>query len=151
MYTKQEESKHKQAFWTTFGQYMQPALSADGVKTNWINYKTGIAGIHFKMDAGNRQASIAIVLSHSDPNVRQFHYDQFLLLRTMLHDTLGEVWRWQPNAENEYGKIQGIISRELPNININRTEDWPLLISFFKPRIMALDAFWSNTKYGFEP
>ncbi|RYZ23162.1 MAG: DUF4268 domain-containing protein, partial [Chitinophagaceae bacterium] len=33
---------------------------------------------------------------------------------------------------------------------IFRREDWPELISFFKPRIVALDAFWSEAKYFFE-
>ena len=29
MYTKQEISKQKQAFWTAFGRYMKPVASAD--------------------------------------------------------------------------------------------------------------------------
>jgi hypothetical protein len=30
MYTKQETSKQRQEFWTAFGRYMKPVLSADG-------------------------------------------------------------------------------------------------------------------------
>jgi hypothetical protein len=41
MYTKQEISKQKQAFWTAFGKYMKPVLSADGEEISWLNYKTG--------------------------------------------------------------------------------------------------------------
>jgi hypothetical protein len=28
--------------------------------------------------------------------------------------------------------------------------DWPAIISFLKPRIIALDEFWENVKPGFE-
>jgi Domain of unknown function (DUF4268) len=62
MYTKQEISRHKQAFWTAFGQYMKPVLSADGEKISWLNYKTGNRYIHFKMDADSRQARIAVLI-----------------------------------------------------------------------------------------
>jgi hypothetical protein len=34
-------------------------------------------------------------------------------------------------------------------VNIYRKEDWPAIISFFKPRIIALDAFWTEVKEGF--
>jgi hypothetical protein len=42
MYSKDQASQLKQEFWTAFGQYMGPVLSAEGLRTNWINYKTGV-------------------------------------------------------------------------------------------------------------
>ena len=42
MYSKQELSRIREEFWTSFGRYMQPILSADGEKVNWVNYKTGM-------------------------------------------------------------------------------------------------------------
>ena len=150
MYTKQEVQKLRQAFWTTFGQYMQPILSADGEKVNWVNYKTGIPGIAFKMDADNGSASIAIVLQAKDESVRNAHYEQLLQLRTVLENTTGEAWLWQKDCIDEYGKHFCKVGITLDNINILRNEDWPQIISFFKPRIMALDEFWSMAKYGFE-
>ena len=150
MYTRQEVSKQRQAFWTTFGQYMQPILSADGIKTHWINYKTGVSGINFKMEATNEYADIAIVLSHSDFNIRHIHYRQLLQLRSMLHNALGEDWQWEEAAADEYGKPISRVGTTISNVNISRSEDWPTLISFFKPRIVALDEFWSMAKDGFE-
>lgn len=150
MYTKLETSKQRQAFWTAFGQYMRPVIPADDIKTNWINYKTGIPGLYFKMDAGNGLASIAIVLTQNDLEAQQYYYDQFSRLKTVLHEMLGEEWNWQPGIEDEHGKIISKISKDLHNVNIGRNEDWPTLISFFKPRIIALDAFWSMAKYSFE-
>jgi len=151
MYTKEEISRQKQAFWTAFGRYMQPALSADGEQVSWINYKTGVSGIQFKMDVDRSQAEIAIVLLHSNPELQQMHYSHFVQLRGMLNSTLGEEdWNWQAAAPDAHGKIVSTISKVLPGVNIHRQEDWGAIISFLKPRIIALDEFWSMAKYGFE-
>ena len=150
MYIRQEISKQKQAFWTAFGQYMQPVLSAEGLPVNWINYKTGVAGINFRMDADNMHASISIVLSNKDKQVQEAHYEQLVQLKTILRNAIGEDWLWQPTVQDEYGKTMSRVGKTLSPININNSEDWPTLISFFKPHIMALDAFWSEVKYGFQ-
>lgn len=150
MYTRQEAQKQRQLFWTTFGQYMQPILSADGEKINWVNYKTGISGIHFKMDADTERASIAIVFAQSDADVRSAYFDQLVRLSAVLLEFTNEQWEWQPEVQDEYGKQISQVGIELNHINILRKEDWPQIISFFKQRIIALDAFWSMAKYGFE-
>jgi hypothetical protein len=146
VYSKQEISKQKQVFWTTFGKYMQPVLSADGEEINWVNYKTGISGITFKMDVDNRQATIQIRLSQVDTTLQKKHYNQFLQLKSMLQSELNEEWQWQPMTANEVSTI----GTQLSGLSIHRSEDWPAIISFLKPRIVALDAFWSNAKYAFE-
>jgi hypothetical protein len=38
----------------------------------------------------------------------------------------------------------------MEGVSIFNKEDWPKLISFFKPRIVALDEFWNMVKYSFE-
>lgn len=150
MYTKQEISKQREAFWTTFGKYMQPVMSADGMKVNWVNYKTGITGIGFRMNADAKQSTISIVISNNDDSIRHAHYERFEALKEILHTTMGEDWEWQCDASDEYGKHMSTISKELPGVNIHKNEDWPEMISFFKPRIIALDEFWSMAKYNFE-
>jgi hypothetical protein len=150
MYTKQEISRQKQAFWTAFGQYMQPVYSADGLKINWTNYKTGINGLYFRMDVDINNATIAIVLAQDDAEIRKSYYNRFMRLKHILYETLGEEWHWQPDITDAFGKLTSRIGTELHNGNICRTEDWPQIISFFKPRTIALDEFWSLIRDGFE-
>lgn len=150
MYSRQEASQLRQEFWTVFGQYMQPVQPAEGLKVNWTNYKTGEKGIAFRMEAEARQAVISIDITHNDEDIRRLYYDQFLELKKLLHGALGEEWQWLPEAHDAYGKRLSRISRTLEEVSIFRREDWPSLISFFKPRIMALDEFWSSAKYAFE-
>ncbi|WP_101443258.1 DUF4268 domain-containing protein [Pontibacter ramchanderi] len=150
MYTREQASKLKQAFWTAFGQYMAPVLSAEGMPTNWINYKTGLKNVYFRMQADKKLASIAIEMTQPDPEIQQMFFEQFEALRELLHGTVGEEWTWDLYTTDEYGKEISRIHTELRGVNVFNQDDWPALISFFKPRIIALDAFWSDAKYSFD-
>ncbi len=144
MYTKQEISKQKQAFWTAFGRYMKPVVSADGEDINWINYKTGNKYIHFKMDVDSRQAEIAVVVRHSDNPGQRTYFDRLRQLEGIFEDTVGERdWVWEP------GTAESVIRKTLPGVNLLKNEDWPAIISFLKPRIIGLDEFWSMVRYQF--
>lgn len=150
MYSRQEASQLRHEFWTTFGQYMSPVASAEGEKINWVNYKTGEKDIAFKMRADNKQAYIGIELSHKDRDIQHLYYEQFVELKAILESALQEAWTWQLHVHNEYGHVISRIYTELDGVSIFQKENWPPLITFFKPRIIALDEFWSNVKYGFE-
>jgi len=128
---------------------MKPVPGASGLPVNWINYKTGIRNIHFKMDAGNTKAVIAIEISHPQEEQRSHYYDQFLSLKKLLASTTTFNWQWNEIIETDHKTISSI-SLQLNDVNILIQADWPAIISFLKPRIMALDAFWAMVKDGFE-
>lgn len=150
MYTREQASQLRQAFWTTFGQYISPHLSAEGLKTNWVNYNTGFKDVYFKMEADQKSASIAIVLTHHDIEIQQLFFEQFVELRQVLHERVGELWEWELHSYNEHGKIMSRIYKTIAPVNVFNQDDWSKLISFFKPRIIALDDFWSDARYTFE-
>jgi hypothetical protein len=150
LYSKDEASQLKQLFWTTFGQYIAPQLSAEGLKINWVNYKTGIKYLYFRMEAGKRSASIAIEIAHPDAGIQELFLEQFKDLKNILHSALQEDWEWQLHSINEDGKTISRIVRNLYGVSIFNKNDWPALVSFFKPRIIALDEFWSDAKYAFD-
>jgi hypothetical protein len=150
MYTREQATLLRQAFWTTFGQYMAPVPSAEGTKVNWSNYKTGIKHVYFRMQADNKRAYIAIELTHPDTDIQEMYFEQFAELKTMLHSSLGEVWEWILQTKDENGKTISRIYTELSPVNLFNRDDWPELISFFKPRIIALDEFWSKARYVFD-
>lgn len=151
MYTKQEISRQKQAFWTAFGKYMKPILSADGEVTSWSNYKTRMPGISFKLDADHKTASVMVEISATDAALQQRLYQHLQGQRTLLEEALGgEGWHWQPRAMDEYGRPVSRVRRELQHVSVMRTEDWPAIISFFKPRIIGLDEYWSMARFSFQ-
>jgi hypothetical protein len=150
MYTREEASRIRQEFWTAFGRYLTPILSSEGTQVNWVNYHTYVKDIYFRMRAYNKSASIAISIEHADASIRELYFDQFLELKMLLHEQLGEEWQWHREATDESGRAVSRIVRELPNVSILNKNDWPDLITFFKPRIIALDGFWEDARYSFE-
>ena len=148
---KHNEATHlREEFWTTFGRYMSPVHSSEGLKINWINYRTSFKDIRFRMDADHRSAIISISLEHADDGVRELYFQQFEELKTMLHSTVEEEWVWQRNLVVTDQKVNGRIYKELHGFSLFNKQHWPELISFFKPRIIALDRFWENARYSFE-
>ena len=115
----------------TFGQYISPHPSAEGLKINWVNYKTGIKHLYFKMQAENRSASIAIEITHPDAGIQELFYEQFKELKIILTNALQEDWEWDLHTTDEYGKTISRIYKQLDGASIFNRNDWPALISFF--------------------
>jgi hypothetical protein len=150
MYTKAEASLVRQKFWTNFGKYLQPVPSVTSEKVNWINYKTGIKGISFKLDADNNKAIVAIEISLVDKNLQHQYFDIFASLKNRLRDIASQDWQMDKYFVSEYGKEASMVFVELSSINIYRESDWPTIIAFLKKHIIALDIFWNEYKVAFE-
>lgn len=151
MYTKEEAKRLKEQFWTSFGQFMSLSLSEEGLKINWVNYKTGVKHLYFRMDADNKTASIYISINHPDAGIRSLIYEQFREFKTLLTDSLQEEWEWDEVYYDEQQVETSRIGISFPTkTSIFKQADWPSLITFFKPRIIALDSFWSTAQYSFD-
>ncbi len=129
---------------------MKPIPNAEGRRINWPNYKTGVRNIYFRMKAERDFASIGIEIGHPDEELQELYFDQFAQFKKMLEAALGESWDWKLHQVNEFGQLVSRIEKILPAVNVMNEQDWPEIISFLKPRIIALDEFWDNVKPGFE-
>lgn len=103
------------------------------------------------MDVNRDRAYIGIQLSQKDPDLRVLFYEQLLELKSVLHASMEEEWIWEENALNSISQPISQTYAVLEGVNIFRESDWPTIISFLKPRLIALDEFWSMGKYHFEP
>jgi hypothetical protein len=129
---------------------MRPVPGANGETVNWMNYRTGIKGFFFRMDAGKDAARIGIELDLRDEELRERYYNQLQVLQNLLEEETGEQWEWEKLLLDEQGQIISRISKTLDGVNVFNEADWPAIISFFKPRIIALDRFWEMARDGFE-
>ena len=102
------------------------------------------------MDADKRKASIAIEITHADEGIQELFFEQFVELKNVLNGYLAEEWEWELHSSDENGKIISRIFKELNGVSVFKQDDWPALISFFKPRILKLDEFWNDAKYAFD-
>lgn len=143
MFSKEEGSNLKRKFWTSYGQYMKPILSSEGERVNWVNYKTGVKNIFFKLDAEQKYATVTILINHSDIGIRTLFYEQFLEFKSLLENYLGEKWEC-------INITDGLsIQCTLDKVSIYDEQQWPEIISFFKQRMIALDEFWNDVKSVF--
>lgn len=150
MFSREEAARLRQQFWISFGQYMKPIPGVEGLPVNWVNYKTGVKHIFFRMDAEKKHASIAIEIAHPDEGVRALLFEQFEEFKRLLENTLNEEWDWQPHVANAFDKQVARIELVLPNVSVYNQQQWPDIIVFLKPRIIALDEFWVDVKPVFE-
>jgi hypothetical protein len=148
MYKRQAAAQLREEFWTTIGRYMRPVPSAEGVKINWINYKTGLRHVHFRMEV-QTSAIISISIEHADACIRALYFQQFEEWKPMLHAALNEEWQWQAHV-SVADKTISRIYQQLRGVSVFNKDQWPDLIAFLKPRLMALDRFWADARYSFE-
>lgn len=101
------------------------------------------------MDADDKTAYIAIEISHPQEEQRSYCYDKFLSLKKIL-DAEGDFnWLWYENWQTGHHVIS-CISCQLDRVNVLNQSTWPAIISFLKPRMIALDSFWEMVREGFE-
>lgn len=149
MYSKAEKSNIKREFWTSFGLYMKPIRSSEGLKINWVNYKTGIKNIYFRMDADTKKCSIAVEIKDSGYE-REGVFEKFISVKNIFHSICGHDWVWVKDIFDEDGTPLSKIYCEKNELNVLKKEDWPEIISFIKSRIIKLDEFWTTVKFNFE-
>lgn len=147
MYSKHAATLLSQQFWTSFGRYMSPVLSAEGEKINWVNYKTGIKSTRFTLQLIGNTATISIEFSHPDIGVQLYQFNQLAACKKKFIEECGEDWQWQKMRKVEDNKTISNITASIKNVSVLNQSDWPEIISFFKPRLISLDKFWSNFKF----
>ena len=150
MFTKQQASQVREKFWISFGKYMSPIPSSTGDKVNWINYRTGIKSIQFKMDAGEMGAGISIEITGKDITSQELYFNHFKTFRKPLEALLEEKWDWVFSGSTAADEGTARICKKLENVNIHDENDWPAIITFLKIRIIALDKFWNEYKDIFD-
>jgi hypothetical protein len=150
MYSRAEASLIKQSFYTALGQYMAPVLSSEGIKINWINYKTGYKHVYFRIDTDKKKASISIELTHPDPISRLLFYERLQELKFIFNEKAKEEWIWETETTDDSGKPISRVNSVIENASVFNKNDWPKLIAFFKKRLILLDEFWNEVKDAFE-
>ena len=146
MYSRQESASIKRKFWTVFGQYMKPIRSSSEETVNWVNYNTGIKNIYFRLDATRDFATVSIEITHQDPGLRQAYFKKFVQFKQLFIQVAGNKWIWDQHYTDEHGKQISRIVLRLGDRNIFNENDWPAIISFFKPALISLDEFWTTVK-----
>lgn len=149
MYSKEERATFQRAFWTAYGKYMMPVPNSTGEKVNWVNYKSGVRNIFFKLRFDRSRAQVAIELTHADRTARLEIYERFLRLKHLFEAVVGVGWQWCKETFTDDRELSSI-SISVENVNVFNRDDWPTVISFLKQEMLLLDRFWQEVKPMFE-
>ena len=143
MYGKEEAHNLRILFWTSFGKYIGHNRLASGKKGKWLNYKTGVKDIYFRMDADKRTAKVCIDIQHRDDGIRELFFEQFKEVKTVFEDITGtNEWIWVENYVNNFNKTIHRIYVEIDGVNLYDKNTWAIIFPFFAKHMIALDEFW---------
>ena len=144
MYSKEYKSEIKKLFYTSFGKYMSKNKSINDTKIKWLNYKTDIKDLYFKIDCNENYTKILIDIQHNDDEIRNLFFAQFLELEKLFIKTMGEKWIWESEYLNFYGQKSSQISKTLKKVNIYDKKTWVSSFKFLEKRFIKIDEFWLN-------
>lgn len=144
MFDKEEGKAFRKKFWTGFGRFMGKHSSVRGRKQKWLNYRTGVKHLYFRMDADKRSARISIDIQHPDPGIRELFYEQWCEYQALLKNLTGLEWTWLPSYHHPPDQEIARIYVEKEGVNLYKEEDWPTIWAWFEPIMLGLDELWGD-------
>lgn len=150
MFTKEQVQAIRTAFWTSLGRKMRKRLTADGRSIKWLNYKTGVKDLYFRMEADKKTARFCIDLQHSDSGIRALFYEQFEQFKSMLEGEVGQAFIWEEKYYLFGNKEISRIYIEKQGLNMFLEENWDELHEFFMPIFFKVDSFWCDVNDVFK-
>lgn len=141
MYSKAEKKKCIVDFWNSFGLYMKK-YNADFGRVRWVNYRSNVKDIFFRLNIDNKSATFSIEIQHKDEGLRELFFEQFEELKVVLYDNIREDLIWEPTAYNQNNQRISTIYSELNKVSIYNRDDWQSIFQFFEKRMIGLHTFW---------
>ena len=144
MFSKEEAKELTTLFWTSFGKYMQKHKPTYAKHIKWVNYRTGVKDIYFRLNADKNSASIAMEFQHQDESIRKLFYEQLTELKTVFTSIAGE-WIWEEEyIVNNSQEISRIYINHDAKFNIYLKDTWAECFRFYEKHIVDLDEFWCD-------
>lgn len=143
MFTKDEKKKYTTDFWNSFGLYMKK-YNKDFGRIKWVNYRTNVKDIYFRLNMDNQKASVSIELQHKDDGIRSLIFEQFKELKVVLEDNFNGELSWNEVTFNHFNQPISSISEELQNVSIYNRDDWQKVFQFYELRMVGLHTFWTE-------
>ena len=143
MYTREEKKNNTAQFWNSFGLYMKKYNQRYG-RVRWVNYRSNVKDIYFRLSITDKGAKFAIELQHKDDGIRELFYEQFKALKTVLHQAVGDDLEWKERLFNQHEQAISSIYLELKDVSIYNRDDWQKIFQFFEKKMTGLHDFWEE-------
>lgn len=148
MFSRDEAKALNERFYTLFGIYMRRhEPQAEGAR-QWLNYRTGVKNIFFRVEATGKEATASIDLQHPDEGVRQLFFEQFQVFQKALEAHTGPlIWTRDYSLTN--GRTIDRIYQQQVGVSLFREDDWHHIFPFFEKYLLGFDAFWADFREAF--
>jgi Domain of unknown function (DUF4268) len=143
MLGKEEIKELRQEFWGRLEGQMDKLRNPQGTKVAWLNYRTGIRDLYFRMEADSEGARICIDLQFKDKGVREIYFQQFEAFKVLLDEKLKGL-QWNSDWEHWNGKQIARLFLEKVDCQLENKQDWDKMHLFLKLNFVKLDEFWNE-------
>lgn len=150
MFDKEQAKDFRKRFWTGFGKHMGRHQSALGRKQKWLNYRTGVRHMFFRLHADSKTAMVSIDLQHPEPDIRDLFFDQWEEYQNLLHNLSGTLWKWERSYLLPEGGEISRIHVDRAGLNMYAEDDWLELWTWFEPILLGLDMVWEMAVDNFQ-
>lgn len=134
MFSKEESSKLRQEFWTSFGK---------SFPRKWLLYNTKIKGLSFKFVGDRKKAMVCLDIEHPDAVANELLYDQLLSLKAILTDEYLPEVIYDATYELENGKvIQRVYVNHEKKFSIHNKNTWRDCYEFFMDSMPKFELFF---------
>lgn len=149
MWSKEEAKNRRVSFFTNFGIFMKKHAGDYGEKIRWVNYRTGVSAIRFKIEAHKNTSTVAIDIVNKDEGVREVFYEQFEEFKTILNNSLTDL-QWHKSYRVDSGVYIAKIFTQLEGPSINNESDWGKIYRFYEKNLIGLHEFWEISQDVFK-
>lgn len=139
MLTKEEAKALRINFWNGFKRYCFRLK----LHRRWVLTGVKIPSVQLKFHADREKALVLFQIDHKNDLRRYEVYECFLPYRKLMEESCGPNLHWEEDYTGIEGCQVSAIYFELPEVNIDRTEDWEKIYAFFAEKMILLEeAYW---------
>lgn len=135
MFSKEEASKIKKEFWTSFGK---------SFPRKWILYETRIKDLSFKFYCDPKKAEVSIDIEMKDEIFRNAYYEKLWSLESILEEELGGALFKEEFYALENGKIISRFWVEKQGVSIFNKNTWQEIFEFFVEKMSAFERVYGE-------
>ncbi len=139
MLSKEEVKELRVNFWKGFKRY----CGRKKINRHWVLTGVKIKSVQLKFFADTRKALVLFQIDHKNTLRRYEIYECFLSYRKLMGEDCGEDLKWEEDYDGIDDRPVSAIYFELPDVSINRPEDWERIYAFFVEKMIVLEeAYW---------
>ncbi len=134
MFSKEESTKLKQLFWTSFGK---------SFPKKWLLYNTKIKGFVFKFVADTKTAMVCLDIEMNNIEIKNSYFEKILSLKNILLNEYISNLIFDKDYHLENGKSICRIYTELPQkFSVHNKDTWHDAFQFFIQNMKQFELFF---------